>query len=81
MNTMNMPGFSAENALSGNNGTYWMQPLNARVNTGVTPQALGGGFGGGLGDITIGPEQCITRCRWVCTRYGCWPTDCYELCF
>lgn len=80
MKTMNLPGFTADHALSGNSGTYWMQQLHTRGNTGVAPQAMTGRAGGGFGEITIEPEQCITRCRWVCTRYGCWRTDCYEVC-
>jgi hypothetical protein len=85
MNAMNMPGFTAENALY-NSGRKYNMPSSAteRSSSGVAPQA-GPGFGAigaGAGDvITIDPVQCKTRCRLACNSYFCWWTDCYKICF
>jgi hypothetical protein len=83
MNTREMPGFTAENALCESGRKYDIGAGSAteRSSSGVIPQALATGFGGGLGEITIEPEQCYLRCRWICGRYGCYPTDCYWVCF
>jgi hypothetical protein len=80
MNTMKMPGFTAENALSESGRKYNIGAASStEISTsGVIPQAQ---FGGGLGEITIEPEQCDLRCRWRCGRYGCYPTDCYWVCY
>jgi len=81
---MNMPGFTAENALYNTHRKYNIpNPAGRRSSSGlgVAPQAFARtGAGAGIG-ITIEPEQCQIRCRWVCGRYGCYPTDCYEVCF
>jgi hypothetical protein len=82
MNTIKMPGFTAENAIFHSEINFNM--LGSTINkssSGVNPQAGAGQAGAGFGTITIEPEQCVIRCRWRCTRYGCWPTDCYEMCF
>ena len=81
MNAMNMPGFTAETAIYTNSAKYRMPgSATERNSSAVTPQlgALQGGAG--LGAITIEPEQCFTRCFWRCGRYGCYPTNCYEVC-
>ena len=81
MNTMNMPGFTAESSICNSTRDYNLPILAKKRNSTVVPQAMiGGGFGTGSG-ITIEPEQCIIRCYWRCTRYGCYPTNCYEVCF
>lgn len=84
MNTMkNMPGFTAENALSESGRKYNIGAGSAteRSGSGVITQAAAARFGGGFGEITIEPEQCDLRCRWKCGRYGCYPTDCYWVCY
>ena len=82
MNTINMPGFTAENALPESGRKYNSGAGSATEirSHGVIPQAFATQLGGGLGEITIEPEQCFLRCRWRCSRYGCYPTDCYWLC-
>jgi hypothetical protein len=79
---MTIPGFTAENALYMKDTRYNTNLSAQRISSGVIPQAgvrVGAGTGGQA--ITIEPEQCQIRCRWVCTRYGCFPTNCYESCF
>ena len=77
-----MPGFTAERALAARGAAHRM-PHRAfdRLTGEVVPQQAPIGVGTGLGNtIDIEPEQCILRCRWKCTRYICYPTDCYWLC-
>lgn len=83
MNTIRMPGFVAENALCKSGGKYdsGTGPATGKNSSGIIPQAATLPFGGGPGEITIEPEQCEYRCRWRCGRYGCYPTDCYWVCF
>ncbi len=78
MNTMKMPGFTAENALYNSGRKYNMPSLaTERSSSGVVPQAA---VGTGL-VITIDPVQCERFCYWICGRYGCFPYFCHEVCF
>jgi hypothetical protein len=76
-----MPGFTAETSFYKTSGHYQSvekQSYNSG-GQGVISQMLATGLGGGG---TQAEEQtCITRCYWVCGRFGCFPTNCYTLCF
>ena len=75
MDAIKTPGFTAENALYDTCKYNMPSSTTERSSSGVEPQApVGPG-------ITIGPEQCEWRCLWRCTRYGCFPTHCYQVCF
>lgn len=77
---MTTPGFTAFAALPTVRSHYPSVASGGEAR-GVVPQAFFGGASGGLGAIDIEPEQCVLRCKWRCSRYGCWPTDCYWSCF
>ncbi|MBL8209321.1 MAG: hypothetical protein JNK87_01340 [Bryobacterales bacterium] len=76
-----IPGFSAEQALSETGRSYALRAARHATQLHLQPQATSLGTGLGLNEIDIEPEQCVLRCRWRCTRYGCYPTDCYIMCF
>ena len=81
MSTISMPGFTAEASLSPVRSQF--SPAGRRrggFGRGLVPQltTIGlGDTGGGGGD----EQECIWRCYWRCGRYGCFPTNCYQLCF
>lgn len=82
MNTFSLPGFTAEASLSPTASQYSTPSLRRRgsVGRGVVAQlsTIGlGDTGGGGGD----EPDCILRCYWRCGRYGCFPSNCYWLCF
>lgn len=81
MKTIRMPQFTAENSIYSERKNYTVLSWAVKTNgSGVTPQAAAI-LGSRFGDITIEPEQCVTRCYWKCGRFGCYPTNCYEVCF
>jgi hypothetical protein len=83
MYAVTLPGFTAESSLSGARGPYAAaaRPGAAGVvpaMASVLPRVGLGDTGGGRGDDA---PECILRCYWRCGRYGCFPTNCYWLCF
>jgi hypothetical protein len=81
MYTANLPGFTAEASLDTSRGRYSAAVrYGRRAGRAITSQlpTIGlGDQGGGGGD----EPECIWRCYWRCGRYGCFPTNCYQLCF
>jgi hypothetical protein len=82
---MSMPGFTGEISVYHRGGHYRTAETQRYANGKqlVISQLLAVGGVGGIGSpgLTIDPEQCVLRCQWVCTRYICYPTNCYWLCF
>jgi hypothetical protein len=82
MHALSLPGFTAEASLSSARHQYSTLATRHGRNggRGVAPQLIS--IGPGLGDHGGEDEpDCILRCQYTCTRYGCFRTNCYWLCF
>lgn len=76
-----IPGFTAEQSFRSESLYRVLGQVEADNSESVVPQAVAGSRLSTGVTIDIEPEQCVLRCRWHCTRYFCWPTDCYWSCF
>jgi hypothetical protein len=82
MYAMNMPGFTAETSFYKTSGPYQSVAQSySSGEQGVISQMLATGTGGGGGGGLNEEQTCITRCQWICGRFGCYPYNCYTLCF
>ena len=82
MSKTNLPGFTAEASLYRMSGHYQSvatQSYSSGEQWVISQLRASGGIGGT--GLTIDPEQCELRCYWICGRYGCFPTNCYWVCF
>lgn len=77
MNTMNMPGFTADNSLYCSSRTYNMPNAIFEISSSTIEPQIGITQVRSRGPIIIEPEECITRCYFI----GGVPIICYEVCF